>query len=91
IVNSDHSIVQFTNHTLEIKKEDIIYLFSDGFPDQKGGAEKKKYYYQPFKDLLTSLSHLPAEEQQQKLDTAITLWMGETEQIDDILVMGIRF
>jgi serine phosphatase RsbU (regulator of sigma subunit) len=91
IVNADHTLVQYTNHVFDIKTNDIIYLFSDGFPDQKGGPEKKKFYYQPFKNLLTSVSDLPVEEQKQKLDTVITQWMGEIEQIDDILVMGIRF
>ena len=68
----------------------MLYLFSDGFPDQKGGPDKKKFYYQPFKDLLTEISVLPVDEQQLQLDETITKWIGTAEQIDDILVMGIK-
>jgi len=91
VVQADKTTVHYTNHLQEIRKGDMIYMFSDGFPDQKGGAEKKKFYYQPFKDLLTATSKDPVEEQKQKLDKAIINWMGEIEQVDDILVMGIRF
>jgi exonuclease VII small subunit len=65
-------------------------MFSDGFPDQKGGPDKKKFYYKPFKELLTHVSALPVEEQQLQLDAAITKWINGAEQIDDILVMGIQ-
>lgn len=82
--------VEFTNHTLQFKKGDLIYLFSDGFPDQIGGANRKKFYYQPFKDLLLSIHQLSMQEQQKSLDKAIMNWKGELEQTDDILVMGIK-
>ena len=87
----DHTTFDYNNQIYQLQKGDMIYLFSDGFPDQKGGPEKKKFYYQPFKDLLTSISQLPADEQKQQLDHAFTNWMGDGEQIDDILVMGIRW
>jgi tetratricopeptide (TPR) repeat protein len=90
VVAKDHGEVQYTNHVLKLKKGDVLYLFSDGFPDQKGGPEKKKFYYQPFKDLLVSIHALPVDIQKQKLDEAITAWIGNGEQIDDILVMGIK-
>jgi hypothetical protein len=48
------------------------YLFSGGFPDQKGGPDKRKFYYQPFKDLLTTISKLPVEAQKQQLEATIT-------------------
>jgi serine phosphatase RsbU (regulator of sigma subunit) len=73
-----------------LQKNDMLYLFSDGFPDQKGGPDKKKFFYQPFKDLLTAISLLPVEEQQLRLDAAITKWIDGAEQIDDILVIGIK-
>jgi serine phosphatase RsbU (regulator of sigma subunit) len=89
-VSKEQQAITFTNNTSDLKKNDMLYLFSDGFPDQKGGPDKKKFYYQPFKELLVSISDLPLSEQKQRLDEAITQWMGGTEQIDDILVMGIR-
>jgi serine phosphatase RsbU (regulator of sigma subunit) len=82
---------EYRNHVLKLRKDDMIYLFSDGFPDQKGGPQKKKFYYQPFKNLLISVSSLPPGEQRSLLDSAITEWMGDEEQIDDILIAGIRY
>jgi serine phosphatase RsbU (regulator of sigma subunit) len=90
-VMKDHSFLNYTNHSQPLQKGDMIYLFSDGFPDQKGGAEKKKLFYQPFKDLLVSISMLPDKEQKKRLDDFITNWIGTGEQMDDILVMGIRY
>jgi serine phosphatase RsbU (regulator of sigma subunit) len=82
--------ITFNNHILEIKEGDVFYMFSDGFPDQIGGPNRKKFYYQPFKDLLVSIHHLNMEEQKSILDKTITDWRGERDQTDDILVMGIR-
>lgn len=82
--------VTYTNHVLELHEGDLLYLFSDGFPDQKGGPERKKFYYQPFKELLVSIHQLPLKEQREQLNATISEWTGNSEQIDDILVMGIR-
>ncbi len=90
VVGKDHAKVKFLNNTISLQKGDMLYMFSDGFPDQKGGVAKKKFFYQPFKDLLISIHELPAAEQKQRLDAVIVDWIGEGEQIDDILVMGIR-
>ncbi len=90
VVSKDHSTVIYTNNVYELKEGDMLYLFSDGYPDQKGGPDKKKFYYQPFKELLLSIHALPAELQKQKLDETIISWMGNAEQTDDILVMGIQ-
>jgi serine phosphatase RsbU (regulator of sigma subunit) len=84
-------LFNYANHVFQLQQGDMIYLFSDGFPDQKGGVERKKFFYQPFKDLLVSISGLPLEEQNQRLDSVIAEWIGEGEQIDDILVMGIKY
>lgn len=86
--NTPHDYI---NHVVQLQKNDMIYLFSDGFPDQKGGPEMKKFFYQPFKDLLVSISLLSPEEQKEHLDSAITDWIGTGEQIDDILILGIRY
>lgn len=90
IVSKDHLEVHYTNNIYELKKDDMLYLFSDGFADQKGGQEKKKFFYQPFKTLLTSISSISVDEQHLKLDETITNWIGNGEQIDDILVIGIK-
>ncbi len=91
IVNQEEEEeIHYTNKSNALQKGDMLYLFSDGFPDQKGGPEKKKFYYQPFKDLLVSIHTFPVAEQQAKLNETILSWMGAREQMDDILVMGIR-
>jgi serine phosphatase RsbU (regulator of sigma subunit) len=76
--------------TFDLKKDDIIYLFSDGFPDQKGGVKGKKYFYTPFRELLSKNSELSLMEQKENLGKELERWQGDKEQIDDILIMGLK-
>ncbi len=87
----------FSNHKIELKKGDTFYLFTDGYADQFGGAKGKKLMYKPFKRLLTENRDKSMEEIHRILDDTIENWKapdgpeGEIyEQVDDILVMGIR-
>lgn len=80
----------FTNHRLEYQDGDIFYLFSDGYVDQFGGPSGKKFKWTQFKKLLLSIQDKPMDEQETILNTTIQNWMGEEEQIDDILVIGVR-
>src|SRR5688500_15188783 len=80
----------FTNHTIQLKKGDSIYLFSDGFADQFGGPLNKKFKYSSFKQKLVEIQHLTMEEQKAVLDETIEKWKGIYEQVDDILVFGVR-
>ncbi|HSH66143.1 MAG TPA: SpoIIE family protein phosphatase, partial [Bacteroidia bacterium] len=82
---------KFTNHTFTIEKGDVIYLFTDGFVDQKGGASNKKYYYTPFQELCVRIHGMSMEDQKKELEKEFDSWKGNHEQIDDILIMGIRF
>lgn len=81
---------KFTSQRIKVSEGDIIYLFSDGFPDQFGGDKNKKYTKKRFKKTLVSLSDLPLLQQQSRLEEVFTEWKGENSQIDDVLVMGIR-
>jgi PAS domain S-box-containing protein len=82
---------QFTNHQMQLEKGDMIYLFSDGYPDQFGGPRGKKFKYAGFRELLLSVHNLPLEKQRQVLDKTLEEWKWMTEeQTDDILVIGIR-
>jgi serine phosphatase RsbU (regulator of sigma subunit) len=81
----------FTNHTMQLKPGDTVYLFSDGFPDQFGGPENKKFKYGPFRELIIGISDLSMEEQKKELNRVITAWKGDCFQVDDILVFGIQF
>jgi serine phosphatase RsbU (regulator of sigma subunit) len=88
---SDNKEGLFTNKEIEFKKDDIIYLFSDGYVDQLGGPERKTFKTKKFKDMLLNNCHLPMNEQKEVLDTTLEEWKGNVEQIDDILVIGIKF
>ena len=89
-VSVSYSMNNFTNHEIDYNKGDIIYLFSDGFADQFGGPDGKKYSYSRFRDLLLLNSCLPIETQQLKLEEAFDSWKGQLNQVDDIMVVGIR-
>ncbi len=80
----------FQKNIINIKKSDVIYLFSDGYVDQFGGTNDKKFLTKRFKKLLLEIKHKPMSEQKEILDKTLEDWKGTTDQIDDILVMGIR-
>ena len=87
------SMDEFTNQEIEVESGDMIYLFSDGYADQFGGEKNKKFMYKRFKELLTSVSSKPLDEQNTILSKTIEEWKntGYTkEQTDDITVIGIK-
>ena len=81
---------KFSNHSVKLKKDDSIYIFSDGYADQFGGEAQKKFKYNQFKSLLLSMNGTVMSKQREVLNTTITSWMGELEQVDDICVIGVR-
>lgn len=80
----------FKNHKITLEKGDCCYIFSDGYADQSGGPDNEKFYYQPFRELLTAISTLPMKAQQERLKTTLSDWKGSKGQVDDILVIGFR-
>jgi len=80
----------FINHSFQLMTNDIIYLFSDGYYDQFGGDNNKKYYIENFRKLLIEISNKPCAEQKKILEASIENWQGINDQIDDMLVMGLR-
>jgi len=80
----------FTSHTFDLKKGDVLYLFTDGYADQFGGPHGKKLKYKPFQEKLLSISAHAMDKQKQLLEEIHEAWKGNLEQVDDILVMGIR-
>lgn len=81
----------FTSHTVRLISDDMIYIFSDGYADQFGGEYGKKFKYTPLKQLLEKISVLELHEQKEILKNTFQSWKGKDEQVDDILIFGIKF
>ncbi|MCX6295201.1 MAG: triple tyrosine motif-containing protein [Bacteroidetes bacterium] len=80
----------FTNHVIPVEEGDIIYIFSDGYADQFGGAKGKKFMVGNMQKLVADIYQKPINEQEQILLNNFLNWKGELEQIDDVLVIGFR-
>ncbi len=81
---------EYTNHVITIKKNMSIYLFSDGYLEQLGGGDGEKFGTQKFKELLLSCQHLSMQQQKELIAAEHQEWKGNSAQIDDILVMGVK-
>lgn len=81
---------EYQNQRVQLEPGDSVYVFSDGFVDQFGGPRGKKFLKKRFKELLLELSHMTMEDQKKKLQASLDEWQGNLEQVDDILVIGIR-
>ncbi|MBW8049719.1 MAG: SpoIIE family protein phosphatase [Cytophagales bacterium] len=81
---------KFTNHEIKLQKGDTLYIFSDGYADQFGGPKGKKFMRKRFMQIFLDIQHLSMEDQQKSIDKTFEQWKGNEEQVDDILVIGIR-
>jgi len=90
IIGMNPEGIEYTNHEVELKEDDIIYIFSDGYVDQFGGQENKKFMYRRFRYLLLKIHSLPFEDQKSILEENITTWMSGNSQVDDIMVIGFK-
>ncbi|HET6990086.1 MAG TPA: SpoIIE family protein phosphatase, partial [Bacteroidia bacterium] len=89
-INADGVTDDYTNNEYQLFPGDMVYLFSDGYADQFGGPMGKKYKYTRFRDLLLKIHALTCEEQKNFLKKEYLDWKGNLEQVDDILVIGVR-
>ncbi len=80
----------FTLHTLDLKAGDSLYLYTDGYADQFGGPKGKKFKYRKLNDILLGFNDKPLPDQRTILETEFKDWKGPHEQVDDVLVVGIR-
>ncbi len=88
--NTDGIADTFTNHTFQLQKNDCVYIYTDGYADQFGGPKGKKFKYNQLKDVLVASAGLPIEQHFDVLDKALKEWQGSQEQVDDVLVIGIK-
>ena len=86
----DKDKIPFVGGEFEIEQGDQIYTLTDGFQDQFGGPKGKKFMVKKMREFVLSISHLPMEEQHQKIREVFTNWKGDIEQVDDVCVIGIK-
>ena len=80
----------FTDNDIDLQKGDVFYIFSDGYQDQFGGEDGMKFKTKNYKQFLLEIHQKPMAEQREILDTRIDEWRGRWEQVDDIIILGIR-
>ncbi len=81
----------FTRHRFDLKYGDMVYMFSDGYADQFGGEKGRKYKGKRLRDLLLRISTETVEKQERLIAGELLAWQGDQDQVDDILVMGVRY
>jgi len=86
----DKQDVTFTTKEIDLQSGDVIYTLTDGFPDQFGGPNGKKFMSKNLRELLAVNAHLPMQEQKNILEKTFANWIGNMEQVDDVCVIGVR-
>jgi len=81
---------KFFTHEIELLNGDLLYMFSDGYADQFGGPQGKKFKYIQFKRLILANANKSMTRQKESLDKTLEEWKGDLDQIDDIIVLGLR-
>lgn len=81
---------KFTSQSVPLQKGDVIYTFTDGYADQFGGSKGKKFKYKPLRELLEANSSAAMSDQHQQLSETFAAWKGQLEQVDDVLLIGVR-
>ena len=80
----------FPTHAFYLNKNDVLFLFTDGYPDQFGGSDAKKYKLKNLMELFAANAHLPMQEQKEVYVSTFEKWKGHLEQVDDVCILGIR-
>lgn len=83
-------IKPFTLHDVELLSGDLVLMITDGFADQFGGPKGKKFMYKPLKELLLDVNNAPLSDIKNHLKTSFDSWKGNAEQVDDVLIFGLR-
>lgn len=84
------NMAKFTTHEIQLQRGDRLYLFSDGYADQFGGPDGKKFKFNQFRQLLTENATLSMKKQRQAVEQTFLEWQGENEQVDDVVVLGLE-
>jgi ligand-binding sensor domain-containing protein/serine phosphatase RsbU (regulator of sigma subunit) len=89
--SSFNTDAEFETHRINIEKGDTVYLFTDGYADQFGGEQMKKFKYTRLKEIILKVQNESMSQQRAILDHTIEKWRGDLDQLDDILIIGRRF
>lgn len=89
-IGKDINHESFETHSIQLSEEDLIYMFSDGYKDQFGGKNNKKFMSKRFKTMILEISKQPLGKQYELIRKNLDSWMGNSPQVDDICVMGIK-
>ena len=82
--------IPFSEKTIDLLPGDMVYALTDGYPDQFGGPKQKKYTYRKLKEMLVKISTQSTKEQQEHLHHSFSTWKGTLEQVDDVLIIGVK-
>lgn len=91
VSHKEDMFIPFTNHSIKIESGDSLYILSDGFIDQFGGEKKRKFSRSNFRKTLVNIQSLPMREQKIELDNIFENWRSSIDQMDDVLIVGIKF
>ena len=81
----------FTLHKIDLQKGDAFYIFSDGYADQFGGPKQKKFMSMQLRETLVSMAGMPMLKQGERLNEIFEEWRGDSPQIDDVTLIGVRY
>jgi serine phosphatase RsbU (regulator of sigma subunit) len=88
--NSHDESRRYTFNEFLLEKGDLIYTFTDGYGDQFGGPEGKKFKHKQLREIFVEVSELPVHSQKEVISSRFEEWKGDLEQVDDVLVIGVR-
>jgi len=90
IIGMNPERIHYTEHDIEIQEDDMIYLFSDGYVDQFGGKDNKKFMYRRLRYLLLTIHRFDVVDQKSILEENLRTWMGTNSQVDDMMIIGFK-
>lgn len=90
IIGMNPERISYTDHEIDIQEDDMVYLFSDGYADQFGGKEGKKFMYRRLRYLLLTIHQFDVKDQKSILDENLKAWMGANPQVDDMMIIGFK-
>ena len=90
IIGMNPGRIPYTDHEIDIQEDDMVYLFSDGYADQFGGNESRKFMYRRLRYLLLNIHEFDVKDQKSILDENLKAWMGANPQVDDMMIIGFK-